>query len=681
MSEDKQSVESLQFSATPIHELSDEECALRIESDYEDAKAAKNTSYDRYSRYQAIYQALNPPEEDDESDSGLIEDDLARHADSYMPIGAAVVDSAASQLYNAFFSTKDYVEIESDDWEDGFFEIEVTAHQKKRHREMHLRNTLYRVLQEACCFDFGVTLTRWKLEGGFIQKPHAEEIMSNLGGAMFKKRHVKAETMWVPDKVDRSDCQVLHFSNCYPDPSATNDLDDAAFFIDVRDEKIEDLIAGSELAGPWGKYKNIDSIIRELAKNDGLADEIKGFTTVEAQRNYLKNRRLPVIRYWTKNHMAEYCAGHIIRRMNMLGWVIHLWRIFEVPGQLPGMGFLQRLERQQYDINASLNSRRDYQNLISDPFGVISRDLAQQIGGSPRLSHGQLLVSGSGDPSKQVWVYQPGTPPSQDPLLDVQLHTNMIEKQSGITENSMGAVSSGRRSATEVNKVSMAGDSRMLTIASRLEEECLEPLYLNLFYLEQANLSRTEWFKYAGQYGEKMIQISPASYMWNSVPRFVAKGAISMANDPVETQQFLAAVDRAMTMPQVQFDWQNIAVEIFRRLAPQNYTKFVKDPTVSDHNVPPSIENMLIAQGRQVEISRLNNHQEHLAAHNKLKYSMDYQVWPERMRMILDQHIDDHQKIGMAVPTRSNALGQADGMQGPADMMRGIRPPGLGVTQ
>jgi len=663
----------------PVHKLTDKQALLRVMNDYREAQAAKDNALTRAVRYDAMYQALDAPDEAIDQTTGLIEDDESMYSNTYMPIGAAIVDSAIAQLFNLIFATEDYFKIEADDIEDMLFETEVTAFFKKRHKEMGFKHKVYQALSQACCFDYAVTHTRWLMEGGYEPRPvrRIEEV--KLGATMLRKQTVRAETMYVPDKIDRSDLQVLNFMRCYPDPLATDGFNDSRFFVDDFDIALEDLIAQSENMVPWGKYKNIEKIVaetkEELDSGQVYNVDYSKSRDTEIRKTILHSRKRTVIRYWTKHHIIKVCQGHIIQRQNIPGWPLQEWSIFPKPvPSFGGMGFLQRIERNGYDINASLNSRRNLQNLISNPFAVIDQELIGSEEGEPRLWPGKVMVSRGGNANDKIFVYTPGANTNQDAIADVNMQMEMTQRVSSVDENAFGIIRGDRTTATEVRQAAAGRMTRLGVTAQRLEEQCLEKIYINHFHLEMTFLTKTEFVRYFGDKGEQMLAVDSASFMWNKMPRFVAMGTFSVLEDAVKMQQFFTAVQLAAGMPQVQFNWNNIALQVFRYLHPKEYYKFVKDPNIPSENIPPDIENMLIAQGRVVRRSPANNDGEHLPVHESVKLTKDYQIWPQARRLLLDQHINEH-KAGQGAVANAPSLQKMLGrQQDSADSLRGIRP-------
>jgi hypothetical protein len=669
--------------AKPIEQLSDKEALIRVLGDYEEAKSQKSDALKRAERYEAIWRARDDPDDVIDESSGLIDDDEAMYANGYLPVGAALVRSASAKLFNQLFSTSRYFELEADDIKDAFFAEEVTAHLYKRHIEMGFKSTIYKALLEACKYDYAITGTRWLLEDGYVPRPRRTLESVKLGSIGVQRQRVASIDRYVPDKVDRCDTFLLPFRDCFHDWESKNGFADSRFFIDARDEMMETLIMESENTKSWGKYKNVEKVIHKVLNRK--AGDVNAAYALGAENGdeYVKQRRVTIIRYWTRNHLVEACNGEVIRRMHMPGWCLQDWTLFPHTDAFGGMGLLECMERNQIDINASMNARRNYQNLTSNPFAVVNEDLLAGQQGPAKLYPGWVGQSrANSDPSKQIWVYQPGNNQGLDSVADVQLHADMMQQLSQVPDSDMGQTTGTRTSATEVQAAKLGGISLASMIAQRFENEDLCKIYLNQFYLEQTYLSRAESFKYNGEHGEEFFVIDPASYMWNSVPRFLPRGTVFAGQDAVQTQQFMAAANQAMLMPQVQHDWTNIAIEMWRRLHPHQYWKFVKDPNVPTHNVPPEIENQMFAQGQRPEISPANDHRLHIAAHEGLKRTPDYQVWPAAFKMALDNHLAQHQQGAQPMAMPNPMLGGATmGMQDGMNPSRGLRPPAVGAMR
>lgn len=653
-----------------LEKMSDGELAELIQSDYRQAFSFKNEDKKRFDRYLAIYKTLDPPEEKVSDDGQLLDDDEGRFANVYLGIGAASVDTAVSQLYNALFSTEDYVRISASNWEDEILEYRMTAHLKKRHLEMQFRRTVLGALQTACCFDYAVTGSRWLLRPGYEQRRVINRSSIQLGKLKVPYQDVSIESVWVPDAVDRSDTFLFNYERCYHDWSAkSNGFEDCRFFIDDRDEMIAELaLKAKSKKSPWGKYENIQKVIK-AAQEAGVFDEdVQKDQDPDPNQHVVGNRRVKIIRYWTADYLAETCMGIPIFRMPLSGWPLQRWTIYDLPNSFPGMGILQRMERIQYDINASLNARRNFQNLVSDPFGVIDQSLVASEDGAPRVTSGKMLVSKGGQAKDKVWVYTPGVNTSQDVMQDIQINMDVSNKVVGLaTENAQGAALGGRTTAHEAGLVNQGLSARVFQVAEKIEFEALIPNYEQTFKLEQTFMSKEETYKWFGPAGEEWMQISPEDYKWSRMPRFTAMGSSFAKHDAIAKQNFFQLLNLAITIPGVA-DVQKIFVKAAQLLDPKDFQQFVKDPRKKTHNVPPNMEHLIIASGFPAEVSPENNHQEHIAAHEAWMQTPDFLAMPPAYQMNMKLHIQQHQQGGMI-----QAPQPVKPMQDASDPLRGQR--------
>lgn len=661
-----------------LRQMTDKEATIRVQGDFTRYEAKKQSEIKRCRRYEAIYKALNNPELIKLTVTGKPEDDARRFSDTYMPIGAAIVDAVISKLYNAFFSTPHYLMMEAKEWEDKIRAFLVTGHLMTRHREMHFKDTIFKTLLQAACFDYAITCVKWKLEEGHITRRKNQTVHREYGSVIQSFDEVKVEEVWVPNAVDRSDVCMINYFNCYHDPDSENGFEDSEAFIDIRDEKIETLKMKAKNAGrPWGKYKNIGAVLRQWGQDNKVAlDEIKKRQLTDEHKSHLiDSRRVTVTRYWTREHIVEMALGKVIWRKDITGWPLQRWVIFEQPDpSFNGMGVLQRMERNQYDINSSINNRRDFENLVTDPIAVLDDDI---IGpeGEPELYHGKIFVNTAGSkPAKDtIFIHSPGAGIAPAMGLDLAAQMDAIEKVT-VSENALGAYKgTGRRTATETLEVKQGTISKTTQRAGLLEENCLEEIYVKQFVLESILLSQEERFTYFGKQGNYVLAIRPRDYAFNRQPGFHAMGTLSMLKEPIEFQQFLLAMERAMMMPELH-NWPNIFGELWSRCVPKHSTSFVKDPRVREENIPPKIENLLFSQGRNLKVSPLNKHPEHLREHEAYKRTADYATWPQIFKTNLENHIIAHQQQSSAMARIGTHVGESRMTQDVSDPLRGIRP-------
>jgi hypothetical protein len=648
-----------------LRQMDDKEALTRVEDDYAKYKSNKESEdIPRAERYMAIYQALDSPETRIDEGTGKIEDDTSRFSNTYMPIGAAVVDAWASMAFNTIFASDDYFEMAADNWEDALFAPKITAHMKKRHREMRFRQKVYEALIDMAVFPYAITGTKWLLRPGNV--PKREKIITHkkLGRLSLPYQEVKVNYRWVPDAIDRPDMFRIDYFRFYHDPESPGGFEFSEQAFDDYDEPLENLVMMAE-AHP-NVYKNIDHVLKTvIAQKNTTPTEV---SDVDATKKFIGSRRVTVKRCWSADHIIEFCYGKIIRRMNCAGWPLQRWGIYPIPGKFNMMSILQRMERNQMDINASLNSRRDFQNLVDDPIKVIDQSLIDAGG----TAADKTFYSKGGDPSKKIFIANPGVNYADRTMEDVALQKSMIEEIT-ISKNDMGAYNPGRRSATESYQVKAGSSNKTIRIIQTIEDGPLIDIYSNQFMLEQMFLTDEKRFMHFGKYGDELMTVGPEAYAWRSFPEFIPKGSYEMLDEPVRMQQFMNGMDRAMMFPQGH-NLEAIFAHFWSKIEPRNYQAFVKDPRDKKYNIPAKLENVMIVYGKRPEVSSANDHKEHKAVHNSLKRAPDYPMWPETKKMMLEDHIAEHDQMELGNKTTEMRAPGDTLMASNANQMRGVRP-------
>ena len=662
-----------------LRQMDDKEAFARVEGDYTWYKAHKDSNdIPRAERYMAIYQALDSVETMINEGTGKIEQDTSRFSNTYMPIGAAIVEAFVAMAYNTMFATDNYFKMSADNWEDELFAKKITAHMKKRHKEMKFKKIMCELLIDMAIFPYAISGTRWLLRPGYVPKREKTITHKKLGKLMLPYQEVKNIQRWVPDAIDRPDVFRLNYYRFYHDPGAEGDFDKCEQAFDDYDETIENLIMRRN--NNPSKYKNIDFIIDKITgENKG---EIEGFSDPDAKKRFIGSRRVTIKRCWSADHIIEFTHGKIIRRLNTAGWPLQRWQMYHIPGEFNGMSILQRIERNQIDINASLNSRRDFQNLVDDPLKIIDDSLL--TGGEDPTD--RTFISRGGDPSKKIHVVNPGVNVADRTMEDLKIQMEMTEKMT-VAQSDMGAFHSGRRSATEAHDVKSGSSNKTIRVIQLLEEGPLIDIYLNQFMLEQEFLTEEMRFVHFGKYGDELVTLGPEAYAWRSMPTFIPMGSFEMVDEPIRMQQFINGMDRALLYPQGH-NLENIFAEYWSMIKPRDWQKFVKDPREKMYNIPAKMENVMIVYGQRPQVSPANDHAEHKREHNELKRAPDYAMWPETKKMMLEEHNADHDQAEASAnagqPGQASAVASVAPTQiGNANQMRGIGPTGVqgGVQQ
>ena len=663
-------------STSSLRLMDDGSILERIHLDYSEAYAEKSSDNVRNLRYQNIYMALDAPEEEATEVDRIDQQDEGRFADVYMPFGAAIVDTAVSQLYQTLFSNPEYMNYFATEYEDTPYEYKTTEFMRHRHQEMQFKATIMEVLNACHCFDYVVTGCRWVLQEGYVPYQAKSRRMVQFGDLSLPYAEKTIDYKWRPDAVDRSDFFMFNFFRSFHDPRATNGFEDSRFFIDVYEESAEELKARAQSEDrPWQKFQNIDKVLKKV---DELGTTITNPTsnpTWEGSLLPVGGRKVPILRYWTRDYLVHVCMDEIICRTELTGWPLTQWKIFDLHKKFRGMGVLERMERQQLDINATLNARRNYQNLVSDPWGIVHESVVQKEGGSPRVTPGKLLVySGAKLAKDLVYIYQPAQQQMQDTITDSLMQMDISERIVGLSDNAFGQFSKGRKTASETNQVASGQSIRQFQLAEKFEGKNLIPTYMELFKLEQVNLTEAQQIRIFGESGgSNWLTVNPEDLRWMGTPQIIVTGASYARLNDMQKQQFLRLFEVALGIPQVA-DIKVMFTKAARMLDPKDYQQYVKDDNVPDHNVPPRMENELMAMGHQVEVSPLNNDQLHLMEHMGETHSPDFQTWPTLYKERMNQHIMLHQKQMQMKTMTQQAQAQPSMPQGQVSQMQGMRP-------
>ncbi|MDD5459025.1 MAG: hypothetical protein PHF37_06510 [Phycisphaerae bacterium] len=658
----------------PTTELDDDELVVRIIQDLRTARGDKAQDFSRNLRYRNIYMALDDPNDIIDESTGQMSDDRGLYSNTYLPLGAAAVDTAVAQLYNHLFPTPDYFEMEAGDFMEDFRSPKITEHMKKRHREMRFRTKICQILQIICCFDYAVSFMRWQIKPGYVPVSTGGIENIEMGGISMRQRKRKTQWEYRINAVERPDLCIVPYFNCVHDANSFDDFESATFFIDWRDEPITQLMAYAENKDGFGKYKNIETVI---AEHDRRLAEINEEAGIDPARrsSRLSHDRIRIYRYWTHEEMSEMAYGKIIYRSKTDGIGAQLWKLFRRPSEFPGMGILQRIERQQLDINTIINLKRDFQNRQLNPISAISEDLIGSEEGDIELYPGRTFRFRRGEAKKKIEFYYPGMDISQGATEELTIQMDSIERVTGFgSENVQGAFSSGRKTAREVSAVAAGIVSKAKYFAENIETDCLEPLYMRQFLLEQANLSQIDQFKYFGAKGSDWVIIRPEDYAFGSVPVFHAKGSSQVSYSEIQIERFFKAVQVGMSIAPQLHNWPNIIAKMWQMLEPKDFRHFIKDPREKTHNVPPRMENVLLAMGHEVEISPENDDREHLAEHRSYQKTGDYQLWPEAMKRNMENHCMEHEgRQNLSQMALSGGMQNLANSQDMSDPLRGIR--------
>ena len=676
---------------TTLRQMTDSEALEWIKAKYEIAVQEKFEALERATRYENVYLALDPPDLRIDEGSDRIEEDETLYANSFLPVVAAKVDTAVVNVHNTLFDAPEYLKGDADDKMDEFVvKAKIVPHMIKTHQQTKLKYTVFKAVLSAACFDYGVTLAYWQLEPGYIpeRETFIEDVPFGDTGISLPRRRIDLKMRWVPDKIDRFNLRYIPFRQCFHDPSSINGFEDSEYFFFYEWVPFSSLKERS--GGPDSDkslYYNLDQIEKDIdaGSTPGGSEE----KTETGDAKYIDGDRVKVIVCLTKDHLVEKAGESIIRRQDLFDWPCQLWKWTEKDASFQGIGLIQRVEREQLDINATMSDRRDYGNIAFHPPYVVDKSILAKEGVA-EVFPGKTFVKNDPNVNPANLLYAgtiPISPPTA-PMQEMGLEIQVVEQVMGVSGNLQGQYAGGRRTATEAGQVGAGAATRFGGVVEKLEACALEPIYGLQFLYNQLYMTRQVRFKHYGEEGDRSVIVSPEDYKMTGAVAFTATGSRHMREDAVNTQQFLAGMDRALMAPQYN-DLPAIYLKMWQLLTPRDYRNYTKDPTAGAHNIPPNTENYMMAMGHMVAVSPGNDHGGHSAAHQRYMMTPDYQLWPASYKQRMEVHLRDHQAAGMAGQVqatqagpqaggRSNSLAQTPG--GSGRVMQGIRPPEIGVT-
>jgi hypothetical protein len=666
----------------PMHQLNDEDAADQVNSWYTWSQGRKRQDNARAERYRNIFLCKDPPPSEFNVSTGDPDEDKRLYSDTYLPMVSAMVEAATAQLLGILFSRPDYMQAVAEHPVDFFSQELISEHMRRRHRQMDFKNTIAEAVQTALQYDYAVTRCYWKIAPGEKKSRKTETNVVELGPLSVNRRETFMDRN--PAMViDRPDVEVLDYFLTYPDYDARRGFDDSEFFCDVYYPSLTLLKALDRSRNPnMGFFYNIDKVVRQHLKSQGVKDptpgQIEAWPLNEqddpAERSFTKSgTRVKVIRCYTPYEVVETCYGIPIRRHRIEGYPYQLWKTVVRTQEFPGMGMIERLERPQYDVNLILNLKRDFQNFIMNPISILDESIwPMGEEGDIHLYPGRTFKNDSGRPAEEmISVVKPGFDVGSQANEEIGLQMSLAERI-GTGLNPQGAFARGKKTATEVSEVSTGSSNKALRITERWEDVCLEKIFTTQFYLEQVNMTTPQVLSLHGTKGYEYFQVAKEDYFWLGEPRMEMRGTSYLAEDAIAEQKFFTGINFALAAPQLH-NVPNIFKRMWQILEPRQWSEFLRGQGEAGHDVPPGIENFIMARGHPPEISPMNDDVEHLRSHEKVSQSIDFQLWPRSYQNNMTQHVFDHrQQMNQKQPPRpidGELVSQQDG----SDTQRGIR--------
>jgi hypothetical protein len=395
---------------------------------------------------------------------------------------------------------------------------------------------LYVWLLDSLTYGIGVLGTYWDQEELQVSRIVEQPVMW-MGLALPDKMEKVRQTEVIPGYLGNRVYNIRPF-DYYPDPRVPIGLPDKGEFVAIRSDALwTDLVEGDYFnletlrrmgskafstredgssqvylptageEGPMEPYKDVGTFelhefrIRLIPKDWGLGEEDRP----ERWQFILANKKVLI----GARPMGEYHGrfGLFIQtyEQDLYSWITR------------GMLDLLRPMQDVLDwlINSHIFNIRKVLNdmFIVDPSMVTISDFTDPMPGRLiRLRPRAYGVAGAASQSVQQLQVQDVT---QTHLRDMQGITEMMQRLTGVTDNVMGQVNSGRRTATEIRTTNTLALTRLKTLAEWFSAQAWAPLSQVMLQNTQQYYDIEKEFRIAGsllnpQYAEKRMKIGPA---------------------------------------------------------------------------------------------------------------------------------------------------------------------------
>lgn len=598
----------------------------------------------------------------------------------------AIVDTARVGIAEAIFSVEPNVKIEPTEIDDevaaeifeSLFRFRASRHQ------MNLRQILEDDwIFQMCLYDCAVARMGWRVEGRYVPTTIETEEKKVLG--IFKRSEKKKETVmpWKRDAVDRPEIEVLDTLLIYPDEHSFDfgGSNPSRFFAYLQDTNISAMKKREKPKdNSGGIYENVKDIepnsypgIENVQKTEGKDEWEK---TSEADLVQLAN-------YYTPDAMVSIANGKwVVRKQKMSGYPFSKGVYCQPNHQWSGIPLVEGIESLQLDINHLYRMRRDNINFIVNALGIVNKAMFSGIKDQNfERTPGKMLSISFGDPSKAIHYDRP--PDTTQALFqDIGFEMRMVERISGVGENRQGAWrEGGRRTATEAGLVAEGGDLRLGNIARRIEENNIVDVVNLVYNLEQQHLTEETKYRILGKAGVEFRKITREHFLFKGSFDIIPVGSRYESNRLAKTNQYLQGV-QIVGGNQIFMQITNaeeVLKNMWSELGIKDPERFLLNRSKTDYQIPPNMENILLANGHAIQPGNRDNHGEHIPIHQA---HMESGKVPLGNEVFFEDHIDLHEQAeeqmkqaGKQMPsglptTQANMLGQpfqtAGGMRTPS---------------
>lgn len=655
-----------------VGEFSDEELLLLMQKDFteSDNHWSGKGYFDKFRRWEQMYNLNDPVPYFDSEIEGSVQAAGNFRANNFYPLVQVMCDTIHAIISDALFPSDDFFFMKPTEVTDNEyireaardflqFECKPERTDLRRHFDTHLRQAIH--------FQWSVARVGYRCGGRNVMvatKTVKESLLDNLKGKAkdiiermkdgdYKPKGKPAfEIQYKPDGDKRPDIEVINTFNSRPDPKALDFDDRARFFC-------------YEAENPWTHYV---TNLKTKANTYGLYDEAainEWKDSIRSSQNPTEQEKteeivqknigstnptddMVKVRVWANQYyefVTDQNMSRVLRRRKKDGWDFSRMVYYPRLHRFEGYCVPERCEKLNIELNAIANSRRDNVNMIVDAVCLINKNLYDGAYQDARMYSGKMIpVDG---PPNQAWHFERPPDGTQAATQEIQFVENWAQKSLGPGENQQGQYrTSGGRTATESEIVSVALQTRMSPIIKRIEREDLRWALKQIFKMDQLYLDEETQFTVMGPEGMSLRKMSP-----ETLSTLGPDVDVTPIGSTVEQNRFynrlekLETVKIISTIPQSQqvVNWTRVIRALLESARFQGIDDLITNDPEQYQTIPPEYENIIL-QFEPIAIRDADDHEQHIQSHREFMASEDFASLNLQTQQVFAIHVQQHEE-------------------------------------
>lgn len=286
------------------------------------------------------------------------------------------------------------------------------------------------------------------------------------------------------------------------------------------------------------------------------------------------------------------------------------------PGEYYGRGLPEATINMQAQLNDLLNQGMDSATLSLNPITIINPAFA------PNAESFEV------EPGAQWYADPQGIKNFQFPDLSTTAIKNAELVRTIITQMSDNApqlpdpIAGKARSTGQAQLAIDEWSTDLFNLLRGISEEGLEPFAQKIHMLIQQNVSDNDIIRISGKYAGTWIDriVTPDDIMGNYDFHWIT--TLQIQQQSIKTQQMLNFMKVYATLPpqaqqEIKLIWPNFIIKLVRDgFMVRDVTNIIETPRLSA-STPPEIENKILEQGGEIQVSPSDDDNYHIAVHSK----------------------------------------------------------------